>query len=254
MSVSLFELVQSLPETSKKVVSVLSGGLDSSITTMILVKKYGADNVCALSFNYGQKQRKELEKASDLSHLLGIDHRILNLGILGEIARPYSANISGTDVAMPTIKDVLGDPAPKTYVPNRNMIMYSIAAAHAEVIGAEYIFCGLQVHDQYGYHDTTQSWVDKMNSVLAENRKNKIKILAPFSELSKYDEILLAKEMRQEDLLVNTLTCYNPDEDGRSCGACPSCAERINAFAQAGLVDPVSYSIKIPWDKILNRD
>lgn len=251
---NLEQALTSLPITDKNVLVVLSGGLDSSIVTMILVKKYGADRVFAISFDYGQKQKAELYKARDLCGELGIRHEILDLSILGKIAAPISANIAGSDVQMPTIKDVLGDPSPKTEVPNRNMIMYSIVAAKAEVVNAEYIFCGLQVHDAYSYWDTTQAWVDSMNTVLSQNRKHKIKIVAPFSHLSKYEEILIVKELDQEHLLSSTLTCYNPNDVGESCGVCPSCAERIMNFAKAGIPDPVPYSIKLDWDKIIQRN
>lgn len=240
-----------LPETDKNVVAVLSGGLDSSIMTMLLVRKYGADRVKAVSFDYGQKQKLELQKAVALCSLLQVEHSVLDLRILGEIAKPMSANISGTSIAMPTIQDVLGQPRPETYVPNRNMIMYSIIAAKAEVIGADHVFCGLQVHDEYSYHDCTQKWVNKMNSVLSENRITQIKISAPFSHLSKFEEIKICEEMGMLHLLNNTLTCYNPNDAGESCGKCPSCSERIMNFAKAGMRDPITYAVNIPWERLI---
>lgn len=243
----LEQVLDSLPETKHNVVSVLSGGLDSSVMTMVLVRKYGANKVFALSFDYRQKQRQELIKAAALCAELGVKHQTLDLSVLGDIAAPMSANIEGTAVAMPTIHDVLGDPAPPTYVPNRNMILYSLAASFAEVMKAEHIFCGLQVNDTYGYHDTTAAWVAKMNSVLDENRKIKIKISAPFVGLSKTDEINLAAQLGQQELLVNTLTCYNPNPHGLSCGICPSCAERIKAFKNNKMMDPVPYQKHIDW-------
>ena len=238
------------PTTDKNVIVVLSGGLDSSSMTMLLANYYGADRVRAVSFDYGQKQKLELQKAKELCNVLGVSHRILDLRILGEIARPFSANISGSDIAMPTIKEVIGEPQPVTYVPNRNMIMYSIVAAIAEVEGADHIFCGLQVHDQYGYWDTTQEWVDAINGVLSQNRKHPITLSAPFALLSKLDEINLVEEIGQLELFEHTLTCYDPNELGESCGVCPSCAERIASFAKAGIKDPIPYSKNLDWDKI----
>ena len=76
--------------------------------------------------------------------------------------------------------------------------------------------------------------------------------MAPFSHLSKYEELLLCKEMDHTDLLINTLTCYDPNVKGESCGKCPSCAERIQNFAKAGLKDPIPYSVEIPWDDLLD--
>lgn len=244
---NLNDALNALPTTDKKVLAVLSGGLDSSVMTMMLVQKYGASNVVALSYNYGQKQKLELTKAAELTAKLGVAHKIIDLGILGEIAKPISANISGTDVAMPTIKDVLGDPQPKTYVPFRNLILLSLTLAQAEASDASHVFTGLQVHDEYGYWDTSQRFVDSLNAVAAQNRTHKVTIMAPFSLLSKHQEIEICREMGNFSLLKFTLTCYNPDEAGRSCGKCPSCAERIQNFMKSGVVDPIEYQIIIPW-------
>lgn len=248
---NLSEALTSLPDTDKNVVAVLSGGLDSSVVLMLLVEKYGNDRVFAVSYDYGQKQWMELNKARNLTDSLGVEHKIFDLYILGKIARPMSANIEGTSVDMPKIKDVLGDPQPVTYVPFRNLIMLSLTLAYAEASKASHVFTGLQVHDEYGYWDTTQRFVDGINSIAEQNRTHKVKIVAPFSHLSKYQEIEICKELGMIDYLASTLTCYNPDGEGKSCGVCPSCSERIANFAKAGIVDPVPYSIDIPWDKLI---
>ena len=192
---NLAEALQLLPKTSKNVVSVLSGGLDSTIMTYILTRKYGPSSVFALSFDYGQKQKRELEMAAKTCEHLGITHKILDLSILGDIAKNMSANIGGSDIAMPTINDVLGDPQPKTYVPFRNMILNSIAFSYAEANKASHVFTGLQVHDEYGYWDTTQKFVDAMNSVAEQNRTHKAELVAPFSQLSKFEEITSSRGM-----------------------------------------------------------
>lgn len=247
---NLEQALAKLPETEHNVVSVLSGGLDSTILTYILAKKYGKDRVYALSYNYGQKQKRELDMARATCNWIGIKHKVLDLSILGEIVKEVSANISGTDVSMPTIKDVLGDPQPKTYVPFRNMILNSLAFSFAESNKASHVFTGLQVHDEYGYWDTSQRFVDSMNAVADQNRSHKVKLEAPFSALSKYEEILIAQELG-DVVFEYTLTCYDPDTDGNSCGKCPSCSERIANFAKAGIKDPIPYNMDIPWDKLI---
>ena len=204
---NLHEAINSLPDTDKNVLSVLSGGLDSGIMTMLLVQKYGADKVFAVSYDYGQKQRIELTKAEQLCSKLGVGHKVLDLGILGQIAEPISANIAGSDVEMPTIQDVLGDPQPKTYVPFRNMILLSLTMAQAEASDCSHVFTGLQVHDEYGYWDTSQKFVDGINGIAGQNRTHKVQVVAPFSHLNKASEISLCKEMGNFDLLANTLTC-----------------------------------------------
>jgi len=187
--------LQNLPQTNKNVLAVLSGGLDSSVMTMLLVKKYGADRVSAISYDYGQKQKIELEKASNLCNILGVKHKVINLSILGEIAKPMSANIGGTDVEMPNIQDVLGDPQPPTYVPFRNMILLSLTMSTAEVEKASHVFTGLQVHDEYGYWDTTQKFVDSINAVARQNRTHKVK------KLTKPDKQKIRAKAFTEELL-----------------------------------------------------
>ena len=247
---TLSEALKQLPDT-KGVVVILSGGMDSTITMRLAVEKYGKENVSALTFNYGQKQKREIDMARATTHMLGVKHKIVDATFLGDISKGFSANVD-TDMAMPTIKDVLGDPRPKTYVPNRNMILMSIAAAFAETQNVDTVLCGLQVHDEYGYHDTTQRWVDKVNDLLSEYRIIKIKLVAPFSKLSKYDELNILRELDGNlQLTLFTLTCYNPDVDGNSCGECPSCSERIANFIKIGEKDPIPYSKSIPWQELI---
>lgn len=241
-----------LPDT-KGCVVILSGGMDSTIAMRIAVEKYGAENVSALTFFYGQKQAIEIEKAKQSTALLGVKHKVIDASFLGDISKGFSANVD-TDIEMPTVRDVLGDPRPPTYVPNRNMILMSIAAAFAEVNNVDTIITGLQVHDEYGYHDTSQRWVDKVNDLLSENRIIKIKLIAPFSTLAKHEELDILRELDGDlKLTENTLTCYNPDNEGKACGNCPSCSERIANFAKVGERDPVPYSKDIPWDSLIER-
>lgn len=241
-----------LPDT-KGCVVILSGGMDSTITMRLAVQKYGKENVSALTFFYGQKQKREIDMAKMSTNMLGVKHKVVDASFLGEISKGFSANVD-TEMEMPTIRDVLGDPRPKTYVPNRNMILMSIAAAYAEVNNVDTVLCGLQVHDEYGYHDTTQRWVDKINDVLSENRIIKIKLTAPFSKLSKYDELNILQELDGNLMLTAfTLTCYNPNAQHESCGQCPSCSERIANFAKIGASDPVSYSVPIDWERLIEK-
>lgn len=241
-----------LPDT-KGCVVILSGGMDSTITMRLAVEKYGSENVSALTFYYGQKQSREIEMAKISTSMLKVKHKIIDASFLGDISKGFSANVD-TDIVMPTIKDVLGDATPKTYVPNRNMILLSIAAAYAETRGVEYVLTGLQIHDEYSYWDTTARFVEKMNSVMSENRKIRIKLIAPFCTLSKKQELGVLKDLDGNlDLLQFTLTCYNPDINGGSCGNCPSCSERIKNFADYGMKDMIPYSIEIPWEKLLKN-
>ena len=242
------KILKTLPDTGGAIV-VLSGGMDSTVAMRLAVERYGKKNVRALTFFYGQKQALEIECAKFSSTRLGVKHKVLDLSILGEIGQGFSANLD-KNISMPTIKDILGNPRPATYVPNRNMILMSIAAAYAEVENISTIIMGLQATDMYNYHDTTPQFVEKINNVLNENRIIKISVSAPFSFMSKRDEINALIELDGDcNLLANTLTCYNPSHDGKSCGKCPSCSERIKAFIDCKIKDPVKYQIDINWEK-----
>lgn len=235
-------------DNTQSCVVIMSGGMDSAIVSRLAVEMCGSDNVHALSFFYQQKQSIELDKAIVVAKNLFLkDHTIIDISFLGDIARPMSSNIRGGK-AMPTIQDVLGDPTPSTYVPNRNAIMLMIAAAYAESNGLDSVVTGVQAQDQYGYHDTTRSFIASVNQLLSHARTRRVSVVAPFTDINKTMEIELLVELDGKvDLLQDTMTCYNPSEEGISCGVCPSCAERIGAFMNLSLVDPVPYQINIPW-------
>lgn len=236
-----------LPDVEGCVV-VLSGGMDSTIAARLCIEKYGQSNVHACSFFYNQKQSIEIRMAGKTSSTLGLaSHRVFNIEFLGEIGKAISANVVG-GLEMPTIRDIIGDPTPPTYVPNRNAILLMSTAAYAETLRMPLVVTGLQSQDQYGYHDTTPSFIKDMNTVLAHARVRQVQIAAPFLETNKADEIRLLLELDSNvRLLSHTLTCYNPGSDGSSCGRCPSCAERIANFKKAGIADPIHYQITIDW-------
>jgi 7-cyano-7-deazaguanine synthase len=248
-----------------KVVSVLSGGLDSTILLYKLVKEYGAENVFALTFQYGQRHSIEVEKAKISCRKLDVLHHIIDISFLGTIIKDVSALAVDSTVKMPTIKDVIGDPQPVTEVPYRNMMLSTIALSYAQSNGCKKIFLGLQAHDEYQYWDTSRNFVDLMNDISMLNRKYQITIEAPFIDMAKVDEIKIGIELNVP--FDDTHTCYDPTECLKvepdnlknvepvevcySCGICPSCSERIMNFAKAGMKDPIPYSIDIPWENIL---
>lgn len=232
-------------------VVILSGGLDSTILTYKVHPDY---NLYALSFNYGQKQQIELQKAAITTQKLKIPHKIANLQMLGDLVRNVTSNIIGSDIEVPDVKTILGNPQPVTYIPNRNMIMLSIAAAYAEAVKATKIFIGVQIHDLYGYWDTQPQFIKAMNNVFSLNRNAEpVQIEAPFALLSKHDELLIAKDLNVP--LEDTWTCYDPKDwhipsqvqspdnwrPNLACGKCGSCAERLKAFELAKMTDPLEY-------------
>lgn len=236
---------QSLPNTDSPVICVLSGGLDST-TLLYYLKSVYKDKVYALTFNYNQRHNIEIEKAKLSCQITKTPHKIIDIDFFGHLVSPVTALTSESDIQIPKIKDVLGDPQPVSYVPYRNMLFLTLGLSYAETVKANYIFIAVQSTDLYGYWDTTPEFMDAMNKVSSLNRKHQIQLNAPFNYLLKSDEIKLGIDLGVD--FSNTWSCYNgPDDKGRACGCCPTCAERIKAFMDIGKQDTIQYAIDINW-------
>jgi len=217
-------------------VAIVSGGMDSVTLLHVLVKK-DHRHPAVISFKYGQKHDKEIGYARHNAQLLGCeDHLVLDLSYLKSLFA--TSALVGGEVAIPTIDAVRGDPQPATYVPNRNMIFLALAAAYAESHGVTEVFYGAQQHDMYGYWDTTPEFLAQVNQVYGLNRKSAVRIEAPFVATSKAD-ILRAGLALGVDY-AQTWSCYQGQE--KACGQCPTCAERLEAFQQIGVTDPLPYA------------
>lgn len=214
-----------------------SGGLDS-VTLMHYVVKVGEiKDAKAIGFWYGQKHNKELGCARYQADLLDLSFSEAPIPLL-----KYSGEIAGSSLVdmatrVPDLDSVMGDPQPPTYVPFRNLIFLSCCLSLAEAYGAEEVYYGAQRHDLYGYWDTTVDFLDAVNLVTRLNRKNSIRIVAPFINMSK------AEVLRQGlDLGIDysyTWSCYRGDQ--LACGVCPTCRERLEAFRKVGARDPLEY-------------
>jgi len=216
-------------------VAIVSGGLDSVTLLHYLVKEQQR-RPAVITFIYGQKHSKEVDFARKQADLLDCEaHLVLDLGLL----RPLFAHsaLIDAETAVPDVIDVMGDPQPVTYVPNRNMIFLALAAAYAETHAVSEVFYGAQRHDMYGYWDTTPQFLAQLNQVYGLNRKNPIEIEAPFINYSKTD--LVRRGLELEVDYSQTWSCYEGQE--LACGRCPTCAERLKAFEDLGLADPLPY-------------
>tara|TARA_R110002167_G_scaffold9579_21_gene44371 strand:+ start:533 stop:1120 length:588 start_codon:yes stop_codon:yes gene_type:complete len=171
-------------------------------------------------------------------------HKRLNLDFFKDIVNTSALVNSDIDIAQ--TKDVLGDPQTVNYVPNRNMMMLSICTAYAESIGASTVFHGSALVDsQAGFWDGSKEFLDAVNNVNKLNRRDRVTILAPLIEMSKAAIIKLGVSLGVD--FGETWTCYEGLE--KACGTCTACSSRLKGFVDAGYIDPVEYSIDIPWSK-----
>jgi 7-cyano-7-deazaguanine synthase len=217
-------------------VAIVSGGMDS-VTLLHHLVKTEKLTPAVISFVYGQKHAKEIDYARENVALLGLEQfRVVDLS-------PFRAIFGGSAlvseaVAIPDIEAVRGDPQPATYVPNRNMLFLAFAAAYAESLGVSRVFYGAQKMDYYGYWDCTPEFLEGLNQVYALNRKTPVQIEAPFVNYSKADVLRTGLAIGVD--YAKTWSCYAGQE--KACGRCPTCAERLKAFAEVGMVDPVPYA------------
>jgi 7-cyano-7-deazaguanine synthase len=225
----------------KPAVVLLSGGIDSS-TTLALAIDRGFDTV-ALSFDYGQRHRMELDAARRVAESLRVKRHIvfpLNLAAFGGSA--LTANIS---VPKHRAADRIGHNIPITYVPARNTVFLSVGLALAEVIGAGTIFIGANAVDYSGYPDCRPEFIKAFETMAnlatrsgVEGRK--ITISAPLIDKRKSEIIKLGIKLGLDYSL--TLSCYDPDSEGLACGGCDSCLLRRKGFVEAEILDPTRYA------------
>jgi len=215
----------------QKAVVILSGGMDS--TTLLYDVVNQGYEVHALSFDYGQKHRKELEMAQRTTEKLGIKHKIIDLRALNEVA-PSALTRDDWDVPEGYYND---ENMKQTVVPNRNMVMLSLATAYAIGIRADKLFYGAHAGDHTIYPDCRKEFVEAMKKAIGLADWHKVELEAPYLDMDKGDIAIRGKELGVDYSL--TWTCYKGQE--KACGKCGSCRERLEAFEKAGMKDPIPY-------------
>jgi 7-cyano-7-deazaguanine synthase len=229
-----------------KAVVIYSGGMDSTVLLEYCIKNH--DEVYVLTFDYNQRHKKEIYVAEGYMynhhsyHGSKVkEHKTVDLSFFAEIAK---SAITDKNIEVPKMKNIIGEAQNTCYVPNRNMMMLSIACSYAESVEASDVYYGaVAVDNLSGYWDCTSEFVDGINDVLSLNRMNRITVRAPLLFKSKKEIIEMGVELGVD--FTRTWTCYKGEEV--SCGTCPSCAARIAGFKKAGLVDPLPYEVNINW-------
>ena len=204
--------------------------MDSTTLLHYVKRTLGVGEIYALSLIYGQKHVRELEMAAWQANVVGVkEHRQIDIGFVGELLQGKSA-LMNPDVAVPDLADLEESQLlqPPTYVPNRNMILLSLAAAWAESVGAKRVFYGAQAQDRYGYWDCTVDFVARINDVLSLNRETRVAVEAPFAEKSKAELVRMGLDLGVD--YTHTWSCYRGGDE--PCGACPTCVERERAFSE----------------------
>jgi 7-cyano-7-deazaguanine synthase len=223
----------------QKSIVLFSGGLDS---TCLLYKALKDTTPLALILNYGQRHNREIDMALTQCQNLNIPHHIVEMKFLRDILN--TSALLNQDLKVPEVKEILGDPQPVTYVPNRNMMFLSIATAIAESTDSSFVYYGAaEVDTHSGHWDCSLDFLDLMNKTIGLNRRNRIEIKAPFITYSKAD--IIKEGISNKVDFVNTHTCYNGLEE--ACGKCTACSSRIQGFIEAEYIDPIKYSTYIPW-------
>lgn len=229
---------------SGKAVVLLSGGLDSAVALAVAARERRLETH-AISIDYGQRHRCELQAASDVAKQLeAASHTVVRLDL-----RAIGGSALTSDAEVPKDRDASTMPAeiPITYVPARNMVFLSLAIGLAETRDAEAVFIGVNEVDYSGYPDCRPEFIGAFQRAAALGSKagaqgRPIRIETPLAGCTKAAII-----RRGADLGVDfsvTHSCYDPDPDGRACARCDSCALRRKGFEEAGIPDPTRYSLE----------
>ena len=214
-----------------KGVVILSGGMDST-TLLYDVVKQGYETY-AVSFDYNQKHKRELEGAKATCDKLGLEHKVLDLGVLNHVA-PSALTRDDWDIPEGHYAD---ENMKQTVVPNRNMVMLSLATAYAIGKDANTLFYGAHAGDHDIYPDCRKEFVNSLKNTIKLADWNEVELKAPYLDIDKGDIAIKGKELGVDYSL--TWTCYKGKKD--ACGKCGSCVERLEAFDKAGIKDVIKY-------------
>jgi len=227
----------------KRAVVLLSGGLDST-TTLATAIAEGYETY-ALSFEYGQRHKIEIDAARRIARALGAkEHRVAKIDM-----RIFGGSALTDDVDVPKKRSAaeIGQGIPVTYVPARNTIFLSYALALAETVGARDIFIGANAIDYSGYPDCRPEFIKAFETLANLGTKAGVegahfRVHAPLIKFSKAEIIRKAIEIDVD--LSLTHSCYDPSPFGVACGECDSCLLRLKGFREAGVEDPIRYANK----------
>jgi len=228
---------------TQKAVILSSGGIDS--TTVMAIAESRGEDIYSLSFRYGQRHSVELDASKKIAAFFGArQHKIIEIDL-----RQFGASALTDNIDVPkheSAREIENQQEiPVTYVPARNTIFLSYAMAWAEILKAGSIYIGVTAVDYSGYPDCRPQFIqafEKMANLATRTGitgETALKIQTPLINLSKAEIIRTGSELGVDYAL--TISCYDPDSTGRSCGSCDSCLHRKKGFMEAGIPDPTRY-------------
>jgi len=219
---------------SDKALVVLSGGQDSTTCLYWAIDRFGIEKVTSVTFDYGQRHHVELECAREIADCAGVPNVILPIDTF--------AALGGDALTDPGIEVVNesaeGSGLPNTFVPGRNLIFLTFAAAYAYQRGITHLVTGVAQTDYSGYPDCREETMQSLQTALRNGMESEIRIHTPLMHLSKKATVQLAVELGALPAMAMTHTCYNGKRP--PCGACPACELRAKGFEEAGVVDPLT--------------
>lgn len=236
---------------SDKAVVSFSGGLDSTSCLAYAVHEHGAENVTAVSFNYGQKHTVELECARDVANHFHVDHRIITLPrIFGDAGSTLVEG--GGETPHMTYKEIEETQGVSpTYVPfrNANLISMATTVAVSLVEGTEdhaFVYAGVHSEDarNWAYPDCSPEFIGAMANAIYVGTYGKVRLVTPLEWMMKKDVVMFGLKYGAPFALTHS--CYEGQRP--ACGLCPTCVERIEAFKSNGLCDPIQYVIPVDWE------
>jgi len=221
----------------KKAISVLSGGLDSTVATSYYKDKY---NIYAITFSYGQKAKHEIYASKEICKKLGINHEIIDLSWLSKLGS--SALTTENELPKISIEDINNqeiceESADKVWVPGRNVVFTAIALSFAESLGAKAIIVGWDKEEANTFPDNSREFLESFNKTIAIGSKKSVEIKAPLIDLNKEEIVKLGNSINAPMEL--SYSCYDNKE--KHCGICESCLRRKSAFMKSGIKDPSNY-------------
>ncbi len=212
---------------------VLSGGQDSTTCLYWALDKFGVDAIETVSFDYGQRYRVELECAARVAEFAGVSNEIIPIDTFAALG---GNALTDSSVDVQKVGDADTD-LPNTFVPGRNIVFLTFAAAYAWQRDIEHLVTGVAQTDYSGYPDCRQETIEALQSTIRLGMQSNVVIHTPLMSLSKKETVLLARDLGGLEAMALTHTCYN----GRRppCGECAACELRARGFDEAGIEDPL---------------